>query len=242
MDLAGGPESLRTYVEARLLHRITEAPTVDSHFRILGDVFFAALGPVLVAALVLLARGGKHPSCQGRRSRTGHAAHRFGRGVAADADPRAEIVLHGPCPSRSSRWPSPSSPHRPWHAPRQDPSGCSVIPRHQELRRGGPGRVALASVLLFGRPSRDADMLHDVDRIGALVPPARLIASEPGHWARWNLQCYLMRRHFISIDPEGRGHAWALSDLQAPGRQPALDGGRRRASRPSPVARAGAMK
>ena len=76
--------------------------------------------------------------------------------------------------------------------------------------------VALASVFLFGRPSRDADMLHDVDRIGARVPPRSLIASEPGHWDRWNLQCYLMRRHFISIDPAGRGHAWAISDLKAP--------------------------
>ena len=48
------------------------------------------------------------------------------------------------------------------------------------------------------------------------MPAHSLVAADAEHWDRWNLQCYLMRRHFISIDPAGREHTWALSDLHAP--------------------------
>ncbi|MCB0812996.1 MAG: glycosyltransferase family 39 protein [Flavobacteriales bacterium] len=210
-------ESLGTYVQARLLHRITEAPTVDSRFRILGDVFFAALGPVLLATLVLLVARGK--------------------GVASGWVRRPALALlltasAGVLPLMLTRvqksfYMAPALPLLALAiAMISAPAMSSLLGR---LRPEGPlsrgirvfalvalTGVALASVFLFGRPSRDADMLHDVDRIGARVPPRSLIASEPGHWDRWNLQCYLMRRHFISIDPAGRGHAWAISDLKAP--------------------------
>lgn len=210
-------ESLRTYVEARLLHRITEAPTVDSHFRILGDVFFAALGPVLVAALVLLAARRKAPL----------PARAGGPALAMLLTASAGVLPLMLTRVQKSFYMAPALPLLALAiALFSAPALSTLLGRIRPdaaLSRGirsfavaALAGVALASVLLFGRPSRDADMLHDVDRIGALVPPHGLIASEPGHWARWNLQCYLMRRHFISIDPEGRGHAWALSDLQAP--------------------------
>lgn len=76
--------------------------------------------------------------------------------------------------------------------------------------------VVVASVLLFGSPSRDADILHDVDRIATRVPPHSLVAADPALWDQWNLQCYLMRRHFISMDPLQRDHGWAISGALAP--------------------------
>jgi hypothetical protein len=69
----------------------------------------------------------------------------------------------------------------------------------------------LAAVLLFGRPSRDADLRRDVDRIGATVPRGALVGADAALWERWNLQAYLMRRHMISIDVQEPARAWYLA-------------------------------
>ena len=72
------------------------------------------------------------------------------------------------------------------------------------------GAVLLAAILLFGRPSRDADMLHDVARIGTIVPRGELVSAPEQLWNEWNLQSYLLRYHAISIDAGPTPHRWRI--------------------------------
>jgi hypothetical protein len=62
--------------------------------------------------------------------------------------------------------------------------------------------------MLFGRPSRDVDMLHDVALIGATVPHGEVVGSPESLWNEWNLQSYLLRYHAISMDSGPTLHAW----------------------------------
>ena len=68
----------------------------------------------------------------------------------------------------------------------------------------------VAAIMLFGKPHRDADMLHDVDLIGATLPDRALIGVPEEMWNEWNLQTYFMRRHSISI-AHSIGTKWFLT-------------------------------
>jgi hypothetical protein len=75
--------------------------------------------------------------------------------------------------------------------------------------------VLVASALLFGKPSRDADLLHDTDVIGAALPAHTLVGADPVVWEQWNLQSYLMRYHFISLRSNGAAE-WHLTQGNDP--------------------------
>jgi hypothetical protein len=73
----------------------------------------------------------------------------------------------------------------------------------------------ISAVVLFGRSSRDADLLHDVDLIGAELPDQALVGVPGAVWDQWNLQSYLMRYHFVSLTVDART-AWWLTQGSGP--------------------------
>ncbi len=207
--------NLETYVDARLMHRISAKPTVEHRWQILLDLFNSQLGPMMLAGAVVLGSARGDPASPTARPALALLAIGFS-GVA----PMMLTLV------QKSFYSVPAFPPIAlglalWSAPaltrlldllalrRRLPKGLSFA--------GGTVLFAsvAASVLLWGRPGRDADMLHDVARIGAIVPRGALIGCAPELWEHWNLQGYLLRYHDISLDPRGRPHAWAISTVGA---------------------------
>jgi len=56
------------------------------------------------------------------------------------------------------------------------------------------------SFLEIGKPSRDADMIHDVHLIGKSVPKETILGSTKELWKVWPLQEYLVRHYYICQD------------------------------------------
>lgn len=213
--LPGALESLHTYADGRLLHRIAAQPTVHTHFRILLDLFNAVLGPLLLTLILHFLL--KHRSAHDPNVST---LHRRAWGLAliglagvvplmltlvqksfymSPALPIIALALALFVAAPLASWMEGLSPSSPWVR----------VPRVVGI--AGIMGAVLAAVLLFGKPSRDADMIADVQRIGTVVPERTLIGLDSDLWLTWNLQCYLMRRHYISCDEGATEHAWYLS-------------------------------
>ncbi|MBK9274996.1 MAG: glycosyltransferase family 39 protein [Flavobacteriales bacterium] len=205
--------NLEPYVEARLMHRIAAKPTVEHRWQILLDLFNSQLGPIMLAGVLVLAAA---------RGASGPATGRPALALMA-------IGLSGVAPMmltlvQKSFYSVPAFPPIAlglalWSAP-----ALERLLERIALRRGLARGLSVAggaalltalatSVLLWGRPGRDADMLHDVARIGATVPQGTLVGCAPELWEQWNLQGYLLRYHDISLDPHGRPHSWFLAPV-----------------------------
>lgn len=69
-----------------------------------------------------------------------------------------------------------------------------------------------------GKTSREKEVLHDVYMIGKIVPPHTAISITPRYfYIDWELQCYLMRYFYISIDSKpGTPNAYFIMDRSLP--------------------------
>lgn len=211
MLLPEARESLMTYVEKRLLHRIAVKPTVDSRFATLEMLFTTMLAPLALALAVRF--GGR------KAAERDAAAMRGALGMAL-------IGLSGVAPLMltlvqksfymGAALPLLSVALAVLAAPSLERLMSRALERPRLIagvRIAGWSLTAgavVAAALLFGRPARDADMLADVALVGALVPRGALIGAEEPLWEEWNLQGYLMRRHSISIDCRTTGRTWYL--------------------------------
>lgn len=204
--------SLLTYAEGRLLHRIDTAPTVDVRWRTLPQFVEAMLGPLLVTLAARWATQRKRGAVSDR-----------GRAMAM-----LLIGLSGVLPLMLTMV------QKSFYSVAALPLvttglACLAAPAVAHLvERTSPavrrsllllGRIAVAGVLvasafLFGRPSRDADMLHDVDLLGAALPDHALVGVDHALWEEWNLQCYLMRFHGVSLSTRTRTD-WYLTTREA---------------------------
>jgi hypothetical protein len=215
-------QSLLTYAEGRLLHRIGMDPTVDTRWRIIPQFVEAMLGPLL---LMLLARAAT-------RRRRG-ADRSTGR---QSATAMLLIGLCGVLPltltlvQKSFYMVAALPLVSTAIACMAAPSVAHLLERtSQGLRRGllFAGRSAVLGVLvgcavLFGKPSRDADLLRDVDILGQELPSNALVGVGPDLWEEWNLQSYLIRFHGVSVSsrPGGAWHLTAGEGMPPPGYRP----------------------
>ena len=93
------------------------------------------------------------------------------------------------------------------------------FPRTSRWLRASAIASALLAVVLsplwYGRPLRDARLMHEVDQIAALVGPRDKIAMGPGVPNEWSLRAYLYRGHYISLEPAGvaGGYRLELAEL-----------------------------
>lgn len=209
--------SLMRYAEGRLLHRIDQDPTVDYRWRTLQHLFVAMLGPlVLTVGASLLAR------------RNGQV---IPQAVKPKATAMIAIGLSGVLPLMLTMvqksfymvaaLPLIATGLAMWAAPHV--TRWTERPREAATQRAllavaltAVAGVVLAAGLLFGKPSRDAELLQDTALIGATVPPHALVTTDQAVLDQWNLQSYLMRHHFISLTSR-TGQPFALTTAGATG-------------------------
>ena len=208
--------NLATYVNTRLLHRIADQHTVAHRWRILSDLFLSQSGPLALATLVwFMGRGGRSVPNSGRA-----ALALLLIGLSGVLPLMLTLV-------QKSFYSVPAFPFIAlglglWSFQGVQRALARTRGRTRLVRViGTTGSITvvgavLVAIALWGRPLRDADILADVERIGRTVPQGAFVGIDPVLWERWNLQGYLLRDHFISMDPNNARHAWFLGPVGAP--------------------------
>ena len=62
------------------------------------------------------------------------------------------------------------------------------------------GGVLIFAGCQIGKISRDKELIQDIKKIGGIVPKYSVVRGPKDLLNDWELQCYLMRYHNISID------------------------------------------
>ncbi|MBL7962852.1 MAG: glycosyltransferase family 39 protein [Flavobacteriales bacterium] len=202
-------QSLGTYVNERLLRRIAEKPTVDSHFWIIPRLVLELLPALVLAAVVAWAGRKREYTPEGTRYWALALLLAGLAGVLPLMLTRVQKAFY----------------FTPALGPLALAIGLASLPALAALmermsmgpRKGlavsGMALLAVALVLAglgWGKPGRDADMLHDVAVIGTQVPEGSVIGAHADLWEEWNLQCYLLRYHRIGIDPTDKPRSFRL--------------------------------
>jgi 4-amino-4-deoxy-L-arabinose transferase-like glycosyltransferase len=195
--------AMSIHVEQRLMHRIAVDPTVEYRLASLELLFSNMAGPLAIVLILWLV---------GRRLvLTGGVTQSTARPALA----MALVGLSGVLPLmltmvQKSFYLAPALPLMAialslWMAPvvtgllARLKSGGRTVRLVQWLGILATAGAVAAAVVLFGRPHRDAAMLHDVHAVGEVVPRWSVIGTPLDIWHEWNLQGYFMRHHFISV-------------------------------------------
>jgi hypothetical protein len=196
---------LGTYVEHRLLHRIAELPTVEHRLATLEMLFSNMLVPLAIAAvLVFLYRRKAGGAPVPAPTRSAALAMTL---VGISGVLPLMLTMVQKSFYMAAALPIMALAVALWSAPALTGLLARLGPAHAVVRvcRWIAVMVLAATgvttVLVAGDPARDADMLHDVALIGGELPQGARVAVQPSLWNEWNLQGYLMRYHFISLDP-----------------------------------------
>ncbi len=211
----GAKESLTNYFIKRVLHRIGEDPTVESHFYILGRIFVELLPPIgIIVILFLVFR--KKITLQ--KERTMLALFFILIGFAGVIPLALTMVQKGFY----------FIPSLPFFA-----IGLALLISEQisiwsekVLNGGSKKGITIFSILLFcsviifsgsnvGKKNRDAEMLNDVHEFGKVIPEYSSVSISEHRWNDWPLQCYLMRYHNVSIDPQHPNNKFRIIDKNA---------------------------
>ncbi len=200
--------ALTIHVEKRLLHRVAAVPTVDHRWESLEMLFNQLLGPLIILALVaFFFRNGTKDERPWK-----NALAMIFTGLAGVFPLMLTLV-------QKSFYMMPALPVIAiglalWIAPAVQRMLMKASEKVIKLVRWSGIAITagamVAAIMLFGEPHRDADMLHDVDLIGARLPDRALIGVPEEMWNEWNLQTYFMRRHSISI-AHSIGTKWFLT-------------------------------
>jgi hypothetical protein len=70
--------------------------------------------------------------------------------------------------------------------------------------------LIVSSPIWCGQYFRDRSLLDDVRQIGRIVGPHGSLEMGPGVREEWSLQAYLYRRHFVSLELNGRPRTYRL--------------------------------
>ncbi len=209
-------ESLTNYFIKRVLHRIGEDPTVESHFYILGRIFVELLPPIGITTILFLVFRKKITL---QKEKAMLALFFILIGFAGVVPLALTMVQKGFY----------FIPSLPFFAIglalliSEPLSGWSEKVLNQSGTKKG---IAIFSVLLFGavivfsvfnigKKSRDAEMLNDVSEFGKVIPEYSSVSISEHRWNDWPLQCYLIRYHNISIDPQHPNNQYRIIDKNA---------------------------
>lgn len=203
--------NLYTYVESRLMHRIAVAPTVEYRWATLEMLVSNMLGPLIISLVLVLLT---------RKQRTQEGLGRY-------AIVMVLIGLSGVAPLMltmvqksfymAAALPIVAMAIALWSAPSMNVliQKLRSIQHAPKVLLSIGSLVGLAAVIvgiaLFGKPSRDADLLQDVHEIGKMLPPKALVGIPPEMWDDWNMQTYFMRYYFISFSADTSDHKWRIT-------------------------------
>jgi hypothetical protein len=198
------------YVNDRLLGRIGHQPVVEHHWAVFDHLFNAMLLPLALSLLVILpARRQRQP------------------GNSSLDTVALRIVLIGLCGIlplgltlvqksfyMSAALPFLSIACALWAAP-----SLNVLFAGKEgqwlaaVRWFGILLIVasfIAAFMVYGKPSRNDELLHDVHLIQEKVPRGTLMAIDPALWNDWDLQTSLMRYGAVSVQEKDITGEWFL--------------------------------
>lgn len=210
-------KSLSIYVEQRLLHRIDQDPTVGFRAATLEMLFTNMLGPLIIGAVLVFSQRKRLPPVDQRPALAMLAVGLSGVLPLMLTMVQKSFYMAAALPLVAlglALWSAPAL--------------AEVLARMRNtkavnaLRYTGMVIIAgsiVAAVWLFGTPGRDGELLADVHKVGAVVPPHSVVGLPRSMWNDWSLQTYLQRYHSISLDHEGAAHTWYITQVGQPAPQ-----------------------
>lgn len=196
-------ESLSTYLFKRALNRISNAPTVDNRFYILGHLFMQLIPQlVIVLFFVILARLKKINLLASEKSK--EVLFFISVGLSASAPLMLTLVQKG-------FYFVPALPFFAIGLSLFISPIISLVIENMNLRVDAQRKFVMITLLLFvttttfsfmqkGKYSRDKEMLHDIYAIGSVVPKKSILSVPDELWNDWALQCYFIRYFNISLE------------------------------------------
>ncbi|MBL7912908.1 MAG: glycosyltransferase family 39 protein [Bacteroidia bacterium] len=208
-------ESLTNYFIKRVLHRIGENPTVESHFYILGRIFIELLPPIGITSILFFMFRKKIDL----QNETKRLALFFTLIGFAGVVPLALTMV------QKGFYFIPSLPFFAIGFALFISEPLTVWSQ-KVLNSKAKNGITIFSVLLFsaviiisvsniGKKSRDAEMINDVQEFGKVIPEFSAVSISDHRWNDWPLQCYLIRYHNISIDPQHPDNEFRIIDKNA---------------------------
>jgi 4-amino-4-deoxy-L-arabinose transferase-like glycosyltransferase len=196
-------ESLYIYLTKRALNRINEVPTVASRFYILGRIVSELLPHLILLIIYFLVNGYKRTVIELSREKK-MAAFFMMIGLAGSAPLMLTMVQKGFY----------FVPSLPYFA-----IGFAMLFKEPVLKFSdfifaSASRQRTFSIISYlfviaaivislsqiGKYSREKELLNDISKLTTVVPDHSTLSTTPALWNQWNLQCYLMRYHFISLE------------------------------------------
>lgn len=199
-------ESLSIYVFKRALQRIAQAPTTDNRFSSLISLFMDLLPQLGLLLIIFIIAKAKKVNVSGNSSGYGKIVlFFFLAGLSATAPLMLTMV-------QKAFYLIPGFPFfaigiAMIMAPYVSRFTESLSIKSKGFRIfKGISIILLCGSIIFvalqkGKTGRDRETLHDVYTIGKIIPPHTAIGITKGvFYIDWELQCYLMRYFYISVD------------------------------------------
>ncbi len=209
-------ESLSNYFLKRVLHRIGENPTVESHFYIAGRIVVELLPVIGVVVLLIFTFRKKFIL---RREKKQLAVFFILLGLAGVLPLMLTMVQKGFYFIPSLPFFAigfglvVSKPLSHWAVRIVNAKTNKIMLISSVILLIG---VFVFSFLNIGKASRDKEMLNDVKEFGRVIPEFSEVSISEHRWNDWPLQCYLIRYHNISIDPQHADNKYRIIDKNAP--------------------------
>ena len=209
-------ESLSNYLIKRVIHRIGEDPTVESHFYIAGRIVIELL-PVIGLVILLIFVFRKKFIL--RREKKQMAVFFLLLGLAGVLPLMLTMVQKGfyfipSLPFFAIAFALiVSKPLSHWAVRIISPKANRILLFSSALLLCG---VMIFSFLNIGKASRDKEILNDVREFGNIIPEFSSVSISEHRWNDWPLQCYLIRYHNINIDPQHADNEYRIIDKNAP--------------------------
>ncbi len=209
-------ESLSNYLIKRVIHRIGENPTVESHFYILGRILIELLPGITALVLLIFTFRKKFIL---RREKKLWAIFFILLGLAGVLPLMLTMVQKGfyfipSLPFFAIGFALiVSKPLSHWALMIVNSKAKKVITFSSVLLLCG---VIIFACSNMGKASRDANILNDVKEFGKIIPEFSEVSISDHRWNDWPLQCYLIRYHNISIDPQHADNEFRIIDKNTP--------------------------
>lgn len=198
-------ESLIFYTRERLIGRVATTPTVDNRFSILGQLFMQLIPAIVILLLLIALFAYKRIPIKLKGNNSKMSLFLILIGLSGSVPLMITMV-------QKAFYFTPSLPFFALAFALILAPGLHVLLKKYTNNKSFANYgiwisgilVALSvvfSVMQIGKTSRNKEMLHDVYQIGKIVPSNSTINIDNSMWNEWDLQCYLIRYYYISLDP-----------------------------------------
>ena len=208
-------ESLKFYVNERLLQRINNEPVVTNHFYIVYKLLIELLVPITIGAIILIISKVKNPTINYNHKNRNFSQLFLFIGLSGSLPLAFTPVQRGFYLLPALPFFALAIAHYivpALHALFQSLDSNKIILR--KLMR--ISIMVLSGVLVYtflqiGKSGRDKDMLSDVYRLGSVIKKGSIADTDPTIYEQWNFQFYLLRYFDISLNPSLKYHFYYIT-------------------------------